>query len=70
MRRRLASCTKRPATDVSQPVEMHAFCTATDATQDDLVLGEGQAVMFLDPEEALAHKLGVTAALILPAFLS
>jgi 8-oxo-dGTP diphosphatase len=35
-----------------------------------VVLGEGQAMVFLTPEEALARDLGVTAALLLPVFLA
>jgi hypothetical protein len=58
---------------VSNPdavVEVHAFCAAIDARQEDVVLGEGQAMLFLAPEEALARDLGVTAALLLPRFLA
>jgi 8-oxo-dGTP pyrophosphatase MutT (NUDIX family) len=51
-------------------VEMHAFCGPTDARQEDVVLGEGQAMVFLTPQEALARDLGVTAALLLPEFLA
>jgi 8-oxo-dGTP pyrophosphatase MutT (NUDIX family) len=58
---------------VEQPaatVEIHAFCAATDAGDHDVVLGEGQAVGFVPPDEALARDLGVTAAVLLPAFLA
>jgi 8-oxo-dGTP diphosphatase len=58
---------------VSHPdrlVEVHAFCAATGADQADVVLGEGQAMIFLPPDEALARDLGVTAALVLPRFLA
>jgi mutator protein MutT len=51
-------------------VEMHVFCAPTEASQDDVVLGEGQAMLFLSPEDALARDLGVTAAIVLPRFLS
>jgi hypothetical protein len=51
-------------------VEIHAFSAATDAVQADVVLGEGQAMVFLSPEEALARELGVTAVLLLRGFLS
>ena len=51
-------------------VEMHVFYGPTEATQADVVLGEGQAMVFLTPEEALAMDLGVTAALLLPGFLA
>jgi 8-oxo-dGTP diphosphatase len=51
-------------------VEIHAFCAATDAVQDDVVLGEGQAMVFLSPDDAASRDLGVTAVLLLPAFLA
>jgi 8-oxo-dGTP diphosphatase len=51
-------------------VEIHAFCAATDAVQDDVVLGEGQAMVFLPPDDAVSRDLGVTAILLLPGFLA
>jgi len=51
-------------------VEIFAFCGATDAVQDDVVLGEGQAMVFLTPDEAVDRELGVTAELLLRPFLS
>ena len=51
-------------------VEMHVFCAPTEARQEDVVLGEGQAMVFLPPEEAMARDLGVTAAIVLPRFLA
>ncbi len=51
-------------------VEVHAFYAGTDAEQSDVVLGEGQAMLFLTPDEALQRDLGVTAALLLPRFLA
>jgi 8-oxo-dGTP diphosphatase len=48
---------------------MHVFSAPTDARQEDVVLGEGQAMTFLGPDEALARDLGVTAAIVLPRFL-
>jgi 8-oxo-dGTP diphosphatase len=50
-------------------VEMHIFCAPTEARQEDVVLGEGQAMVFLAPDEALDRDLGVTAAIVLPKFL-
>ena len=50
-------------------VEMHVFCAPTDARQQDIVLGEGQAMIFLTPREALELDLGVTAEMVLPPFL-
>jgi 8-oxo-dGTP diphosphatase len=51
-------------------VEIHAYCAATDAVQDDVVLGEGQAMVFLPPVEATRRDLGITAELLLPLFLA
>jgi 8-oxo-dGTP diphosphatase len=51
-------------------VEIHAYCAATDAVQGDVILGEGQAMVFLSPEEAVERDLGVTAELLLPGFLA
>lgn len=50
-------------------VEVHCFGTTTTATQAEVILGEGQAMVFLTPAEALAKDLGVTAILVLPPFL-
>jgi 8-oxo-dGTP diphosphatase len=62
--------TRPSVTTADGLVEMHVYCAPTDATQDDIVLGEGQAMVFLTPEEALARDLGVTAALLVPGFLA
>ena len=51
-------------------VEVHAFGATTDAVQDDVVLGEGQAMVFLTPDEALAVDLGATARALLPMLLT
>ncbi|GAA2614539.1 hypothetical protein GCM10010399_51700 [Dactylosporangium fulvum] len=61
--------TRPSVSTVDGLVEMHVFCGPTDATQDDVVLGEGQAMVFLTPEEALSRDLGVTAAALVPGFL-
>ncbi len=61
----------RPSvTNAAAQVEIHAYWAATDATQDDVVLGEGQAMVFLTPQEAVERDLGVTAEILLPAFLA
>jgi 8-oxo-dGTP diphosphatase len=51
-------------------VEVSVFCAGTDAAQEEVVLGEGQAMVFLTEAEALARDLGVTARLVLPLFLT
>jgi mutator protein MutT len=50
-------------------IEIHTYCAGTDARQDDVVLGEGQAMVFLTPQEAVERDLGITAELLLPIFL-
>lgn len=50
-------------------VEIHAYGTVTAARQEDVVVGEGQAMVFLPPQEARELDLGVTARLILVPFL-
>jgi 8-oxo-dGTP diphosphatase len=62
--------TRPSVTTADGEVEMHVFYGPTEATQDDVVLGEGQAMVFLTPDEALGRDLGVTAALLLPKFLA
>jgi 8-oxo-dGTP pyrophosphatase MutT (NUDIX family) len=62
--------TRPSVTTADGLVEMHVYCAPTDATQDEIVLGEGQAMVFLTPQEALARDLGVTAALLVPGFLA
>jgi 8-oxo-dGTP diphosphatase len=60
----------RPSIDnPAGTVEIHAYCGATDAVQEDVVLGEGQAMVFLSPDEARERDLGVTALLLLPGFI-
>ena len=62
---------ERPSvTDAADIVEIHAYWGGTDASQDDVVLGEGQAMVFLTPEEAVRRDLGPTAELLLPLFLA
>src|SRR5262245_49671172 len=61
----------RPSvTNAAASVEIHTYWGGTDATQDDVVLGEGQAMMFLTPEEAVRRDLGPTAEVLLPLFLA
>lgn len=61
--------TRPSITDANHDIEMHVFYAATEATQDDVILGEGQAMVFLTPNEALGRDLGVTASSMLPGFL-
>nr|GID89682.1 hypothetical protein Ade03nite_86060 [Actinoplanes derwentensis] len=50
-------------------VTVHAFHGTTDARQQDVVLGEGRAMVFVPRDEVLDRDLGVTAAAILPLHL-
>jgi 8-oxo-dGTP diphosphatase len=51
-------------------VEIHAFYARTEATQDDVVVGEGQAMRFIPGDRVLELDLGVTAVLLAPMFLA
>jgi mutator protein MutT len=46
-------------------VTVHVFRGATNARQDQVVLGEGQAIVFVPRNEVLERDLAVTTALIL-----
>jgi mutator protein MutT len=48
----------------------HVFHGTTDATQADVVLGEGQAMVFVPPHEALDRPLSAITAKVLPEFLA
>lgn len=50
-------------------VTVHVFHSATDARQEDVVLGEGQAMVFVSRDEVLDRELGVSAALVLQLYL-
>jgi 8-oxo-dGTP diphosphatase len=62
--------TRPSVSDPADQVEMNAFCVSTDARQEDVVVGEGQAMVFLPADIALAKDLGVTAVLLLPLFVA
>ena len=51
-------------------VTVHAFCGPTDARQEDVVLGEGQAMVFIPRDEILDRDLAITTAHVLPPFLA
>jgi 8-oxo-dGTP diphosphatase len=53
----------RPGADV------FAYHGTTTASQDDVVLGEGQAMVFLDPADIMTRRLAATAELLVPAFV-
>lgn len=61
----------RPQTGVlGALVEWHIYCAATDARQEDVVLGEGAAMEFIAPEKALTLDLAATARAMLPDFFA
>lgn len=51
-------------------VEWHVFCGQTPARQEDVVLGEGDAMVFTPPERILSLDLGENARFIVPRFLA
>jgi len=59
-----------PERGFTKQITMHAFTGRTKATQRDLVLGEGQAITFLPAGTVLDLDLTVSAALLVPMFLS
>lgn len=50
-------------------VTVHVFRGATDARQQDVVLGEGRAMVFVPRDEVLDRELAVSSALVLPLYL-
>lgn len=48
---------------------MAVFAAATDLTDDDIVVGEGRQIVFVDPDVARALALTESATIVLPAFL-
>ncbi|MGA8116375.1 MAG: NUDIX domain-containing protein [Actinocatenispora sp.] len=51
-------------------VEFHVYCTAIPATQQDVVLGEGQAMEFVPAEKVPDLDLTDVAVRVLPDFLA
>ncbi len=61
----------RPSTSrVSGLVEYFIYTAPTDARQEDIVIGEGEAMEFIAPEDALALDLAATARELLPEFFA
>lgn len=50
-------------------VTVHVFRGATDAGQEDVVLGEGRAMVFVPRDEVLHRELAVSSALVLSVHL-
>ena len=51
-------------------VTVHVFRGTTLARQEDVVLGEGQAMVFIPRNEVLARRLAVSSALVLRLHLN
>ena len=50
-------------------VTVHVFRGTTDASQQDVVVGEGRAMVFVPREKVLDRDLAVTTAAVLPLHL-
>ncbi|WP_233512787.1 NUDIX domain-containing protein [Micromonospora deserti] len=50
-------------------VTVHVFCGTTKARQEDVVLGEGRAMVFVPRDELLDRELAVSSALVLSLHL-
>lgn len=50
-------------------VTVHVFRGATDARQEDVVCGEGRAMVFVPRDEVLDRELAVSTAFVLPLHL-
>jgi 8-oxo-dGTP diphosphatase len=59
-----------PASVGTGTTEWHLFAAASSACDDDVVLGEGRAIVFVPRDEVLALDLGTSAARFLPPFLA
>ncbi|HEY2669821.1 MAG TPA: NUDIX domain-containing protein [Rugosimonospora sp.] len=51
-------------------VTIHAFRGTTEARQEDVVLGEGKAMVFVPRDEVFDRDLAIPAALVLPLHLN
>ena len=50
--------------------ELALFVMGVDLTDDDIILGEGRQIVFVDPATVEELPLTVAAQLVLPAFLA
>jgi 8-oxo-dGTP diphosphatase len=51
-------------------VEWYLYCAATSARQEDVMLGEGAAMEFIAPTDALRLDLAATPRALLPGFFA
>ncbi|HVF98461.1 MAG TPA: NUDIX hydrolase [Chloroflexia bacterium] len=50
--------------------EWFVYCASTPARQEDIILGEGQAMTFVGPRQALQLDLSPSASYFVPRFLA
>ncbi|GAB4048599.1 NUDIX hydrolase [Catellatospora paridis] len=55
--------------DFPHTVTVHVFRGTTKARQEDVVLGEGRAMVFIPRQQVLDRELAITSALALPLHL-
>ncbi|HEX9037083.1 MAG TPA: NUDIX hydrolase [Ktedonobacterales bacterium] len=61
----------RPSTSVVRGmVQWYVFCAPTNARQEDVVLGEGDAMEFIAPRDAIGLDLAASARALLPDFFA
>lgn len=60
----------RTPDDPTVVTEWHVYAARTTARQEDVVLGEGDAMVFTAPDDALALDLAFSARFFLPLFLA
>jgi 8-oxo-dGTP diphosphatase len=59
-----------PEAGFPHTVTVHAFRGRTNARQEDVVLGEGQAMVFVPRADLLDRPLAVSTALVLPLHIA
>jgi 8-oxo-dGTP pyrophosphatase MutT (NUDIX family) len=59
-----------PASHGTGVTEWHVYAARTTTTNRDVVVGEGEDIVFLRPDVVLGLDLGVSAARIVPAFIA
>src|SRR5262249_37318050 len=54
---------------LSGMIERFIYCAATDATQAEVICGEGEAITFIQPEQLVTLDMVMSARRIVEAFL-
>lgn len=55
--------------DADEPAAMTVYAGPTEATDDDIVLGEGRRIVFVDPADLPGLDQAETTAALVPRFL-